>query len=62
MSNHKLLWAILTMIPFLGPILYLVMVKDYEQKEKITALVALIPIANLVCSILLILWATEAIK
>lgn len=62
MSNHKLLWAILTMIPFLGPILYLVMVKDYEQKEKITALVALIPIANLVCSILLILWATEVIK
>ena len=62
MSNQKIPWAILTINPIIGPILYLIMCKDCSQKEKITALIALIPFANFVCCILLILWATEVIK
>ena len=54
----KLLFSILVLIPFIGPILYLLAAKGTTKREKLIAAIGLIPAVNVICAILLIVSAT----
>lgn len=53
----KLLLSILVLIPILGPILYFIFASDATKREKVIALIGLIPGLNIICAILLIVSA-----
>lgn len=53
----KLILSILVLIPLLGPILYLLLCKNANKREKTVAIISIIPVANLICAIILIISA-----
>lgn len=55
--TKKLIFSILVLIPILGPILYLLFCNTANKREKVIALVSLIPAVNVICAIILIISA-----
>lgn len=62
--DNKLLWSILTVVPFvniIAAIIYLLMLKP-TGKEMIVVLLGIIPFLNLICGIILVLNALGTIS
>lgn len=62
--DNKLLWSILTVIPFvniIAAICYFVILKP-QGKEALVVLLGIIPFLNLICGILLVLNAIGTIS
>ncbi len=62
--DNKLLWSILTVIPFINIIaaIYYLLALKPTGKEQIVVLLGIIPFLNLICGIVLVLNALGTIS